>query len=497
MSDRQDTRTETPEDPRPAFTLSDVGRWWGDRDNRTRLRKVVFRPLWFIPTLIGAGLGLFAQELYSKHFKPEYVIAVVGPVSGQDTSLWGDVLEGARYAAQTLDLEGVQLRCYDDRGESERAVDIARLLVDDPSVLAVVGPCQSTVAEAALPIYRKSWKPVLMPVPTNPALTETRCPNGNVFRLPPTDKEQARCIVKAVKAIRRDAGHLEKHEKAMDHHGINLFREERNKVYSGFLAHEVRSRLEDSRETAGANNYDDWSTLPEVMVDGVIGLPGNGIHVGGVLPEITSCMTIYAGFRDNALTLLRQCQDLEVNHSFILSDGCVDGGLLALGARVLEGAYVTFPYCPPQHTPGRARLGRAGNGSATDPPEWLTRPTYAAYGYDAIKILSEALLATETTSSRRLVQEIRRRSSHDVADFEGLAANYRFDANGDSTRQGFHLWKIVSTLPQVEDRAMTLEAGAARNAANPRLAVQRSPESPALAPLRFEHQVELCSGEHR
>jgi branched-chain amino acid transport system substrate-binding protein len=78
------------------------------------------------------------------------------------------------------------LRVLDDSGRPEVAIRIARQLVDDPSVVAVIGHLTSSTSLAAGRIYGEARRPVVMlsPSASSPDLSGV---NSYVFRVCPTD----------------------------------------------------------------------------------------------------------------------------------------------------------------------------------------------------------------------------------------------------------------------------------------------------------------------
>ncbi|MFE0650237.1 FAD-dependent oxidoreductase [Streptomyces sp. NPDC059534] len=122
--------------------------------------------------------------------------AVVGPFSGERAA-WGEHLEraAAHYGS------AVTWELYDDRGETETALQIAEAVVAEGRHTLVVGHFNSAGARVALPVYRAAGLPVLLPLATTPDLLADS--TGTILRWCPDDRAQAVDLLAAV----RDAGH--------------------------------------------------------------------------------------------------------------------------------------------------------------------------------------------------------------------------------------------------------------------------------------------------
>ncbi|MFJ5827754.1 FAD-dependent oxidoreductase [Streptomyces sp. NPDC093089] len=122
--------------------------------------------------------------------------AVVGPFSGERAA-WGEHLEraAAHYGS------AVTWELYDDRGETETALQIAEAVVAEGRHTLVVGHFNSAGARVALPVYRAAGLPVLLPLATTPDLLADS--TGTILRWCPDDRAQAADLLAAV----RSAGH--------------------------------------------------------------------------------------------------------------------------------------------------------------------------------------------------------------------------------------------------------------------------------------------------
>jgi branched-chain amino acid transport system substrate-binding protein len=84
----------------------------------------------------------------------------------------------------------LELLALDDRGQEATAVQVARRLLDDNSVVAVVGHAQSTTTIAAASIYESGSEPVAVVSPTASSIELSRS-NPKVYRVCPDDVAHA------------------------------------------------------------------------------------------------------------------------------------------------------------------------------------------------------------------------------------------------------------------------------------------------------------------
>lgn len=123
----------------------------------------------------------------------EVLIAVAGPLSGQNISLGEQVQRGAQMAVADLNAKGgvrgeqIRLLVGDDACDPEQAVAVARKIVSDGAVF-VAGHVCSHASIPASKIYEKAEILMISPASTNPKLTDEGGPN--VFRVAGRDDQQ-------------------------------------------------------------------------------------------------------------------------------------------------------------------------------------------------------------------------------------------------------------------------------------------------------------------
>ncbi|MEL7225692.1 MAG: ABC transporter substrate-binding protein, partial [Cyanobacteria bacterium J06576_12] len=135
-----------------------------------------------------------------------YVIAVVAPAG--DTSAIGlEILRGAAQAQDDINRGGgvdgtpVRLVLVDDGNDPEMAKTLASNLIEDPSILGVVGHYSSDVTLATAPIYEQGELVTVTPVSTAVDLSGI---SPYLYRTVPTDSFAAAALAAYMLYYRED-----------------------------------------------------------------------------------------------------------------------------------------------------------------------------------------------------------------------------------------------------------------------------------------------------
>jgi branched-chain amino acid transport system substrate-binding protein len=110
------------------------------------------------------------------HGKKEYAIGFQGPLSGENQQLGINAYDGVLTAVDQVNRRGnlpftVRIVASDDQGTPEQGPTAAQKLIDNPDVIAVVGPVFSGATKSSEPLYSKAGMLSVSPSATNPALT--------------------------------------------------------------------------------------------------------------------------------------------------------------------------------------------------------------------------------------------------------------------------------------------------------------------------------------
>jgi branched-chain amino acid transport system substrate-binding protein len=107
---------------------------------------------------------------------PPLTIAMAGPLTGADAPFGGNVRDGVQLAVDQHNAANpgcqVQLKAFDTEGDPQKATAIAPQIVDDASIVGLVGPTWSGETKATGSVFDQAGLVALTPAATNVALSE-------------------------------------------------------------------------------------------------------------------------------------------------------------------------------------------------------------------------------------------------------------------------------------------------------------------------------------
>jgi len=103
-------------------------------------------------------------------------LAMAGPLTGPDTPFGTNVKDGAQLAVDQHNAANpgcqVALKTFDTEGDPQKATAVAPQIVDDSSIVGLVGPTWSGETKATGAIFDQAGLVAVTPAATNPALSE-------------------------------------------------------------------------------------------------------------------------------------------------------------------------------------------------------------------------------------------------------------------------------------------------------------------------------------
>jgi branched-chain amino acid transport system substrate-binding protein len=318
-------------------------------------------------------------------------------------------------------------------------------LASDSTVMGVVGPFNSSVALAEIPVASTNHLALISPSNTNPCLTAVVAVcsdptiNINTASLYPGAHTYFRVIASDVQQGEIDANIAAKVLNA-------------TKVY-----------LIDDQEAYGrglALLFKKYYTADGGTIVGQTSLPGSTTTFSTQISLAKSegaQAIFFGGTTGNGCGLVRRDMgSAGFNVPLLGGDGCEDTKFITdanSGAKTTEaeGSYATS-------APDVTKLASsaqffsqyaAAYSSKAAPYNDGTKEPYTAYGYDAMNILLKAIQATLTANGGQplaspqafrdaVVAQLRTTS------YDGALGHTTFDANGDTTNTGFTLYKVTS-----------------------------------------------------
>ena len=131
---------------------------------------------WIVATAIALLASLFAGYLLLSRPSAPVYLAIVDASTGESND--GETTRAAQAAVAAINAEGgidghpIELLVYDDKNDVTKAVNIAKQIVSENKVLAVIGHRRSTTSLATFPLYNQAHIPVITPSATADQVTQ-------------------------------------------------------------------------------------------------------------------------------------------------------------------------------------------------------------------------------------------------------------------------------------------------------------------------------------
>ena len=291
----------------------------------------------------------------------------------------------------------LEVKAVDDDADERTAERVAKVLVDDPDVIAVVGHKNSGPSGAGAPVYAAAGLAQVTQCSTDNALSRSGW--RTFFRLCADNERQA--------AVAADFAHARMP-------GARVVAVHDGTDYGRPLVHAFAQRLEALSKRAVpifsmAVGQEDFTELAAKIHNADL------IDLGGTEIESSKLMIALRAAGSKAQVLS--------------SEGGPDNPITQLAGPAGEGSIHTYAGADPAATPAsRAVLERCRR-------EIGETPSYLVECYDAVSVIAEAL-RTGAASRAEVVDAIA------VTDIEGLAGRIRFAGSGDRIDAPVSLWQV-------------------------------------------------------
>ncbi|MBI3021421.1 MAG: branched-chain amino acid ABC transporter substrate-binding protein [Candidatus Omnitrophica bacterium] len=343
--------------------------------------------------------------------KPEPVVKIgfAAPLTGDQAPQGQDMLRGAQLAIEHANSQGpilpgirLELVALDDQRNPTQAVAVAKRLVADPDVVAVVGHLNSSCTMPASAIYHQARLLQITPVSSNPQIS--RQGFDTFYRTCATDDLQgpaaALFIVKELSAGR-------------------VFVLDDMTTYGRGLANELIKKLSALR----------------VEVIGHEGITQGDKDFVPLLTKIKSLrpdLVYFAGMFPEGALLIKQRAEVGLAGYFMGGDGLFDAALIQLATpRAAEGVYLTTIGSDIHQIPTAREFVKAFE------TRFGSIGAYSAYTYEATSIAVWAVRQAGTKDRSAVLAAIKR-----LKDYPGLFGLQGFDAKGDSLIRDIGLFTV-------------------------------------------------------
>lgn len=312
-------------------------------------------------------------------------IGYMGPLTGDYANLGANMLNGVKLALEEYNADAecqVTLQEFDSQGDPEKATPLATQIVQDDTVVGLVGPSFSGETEATGPTFAEAGLVTVSPSATNPDLSS----NGwdTFHRVLGNDATQAPAAAQFISGTVA---------------AEKVFVVDDASEYGKGLAEGVTADLGDlviDTDTVQQKQTDFSATVTKVKASGA-----DAVFFGGYYAE--------AGL------LAKQLKAGGFKGTFVSGDGSLDAGFVeAAGAEGAEGAFLTCPCAPAEAEFAAAYKELSGAEPGT----------YSTEAYDSANVLLQGI-ADGNTDREALLEWV---NNYDAA---GITKQIKFDETGE------------------------------------------------------------------
>ncbi len=359
-------------------------------------------------------VAVLSLSLAAGSVSAEQVIKIASccPLSGAQAGLGEFIKLGAqlavdeaqnRIAAMGFKLE---LSPQDDQASPDVGVAVAKRLVNDPELLAVVGHFNSGVALPASEVYKDYNLAMVSPANTNPKVTERGY--ENVSRVCGRDDVQgpvgAEFAVTELKARR-------------------VFIVQDKTAYGQGIADAFRAKVKElGGSVVGYIGTEERSNFGSVVLQLQVAKP-DLVYLGGIY--------------DQGGVLVKQMRDKGIKSIFMGPDAFDSSEFVKIAQDASVGTYYTTVAGPIDQYPAARGFADRFQKEFKKPPE-----SFALYAYDAANVVIEGIAAAikgaegQMPSREAVCAEIRKVS------LSGITGQIAFDSKGDRKTADYYIVKF-------------------------------------------------------
>lgn len=335
-------------------------------------------------------------------------VAIVVSLTGDLAANGKDTANGAKMAFEEANqknvLEGYKIHyeVYDDQADPKIAVNIANQICQNKKIVAVVGHLTSGCMSAAAPIYSRENMPVVMPVPTNPAITQMGV--KNLFRIPPTDNDQAPFLAKFL--LLKDPTAPVAVVNDLTAYGV------------GFA-----TAFRDTFVQGGGS---------VVTFEGVQKKNRDFRTLITKLKEIKPKYVVLGATYDMGAPFARQIKELGFEVTMLSGDGCYGNAFLDQAGNAAEGTIVSFI------APDRNTSSKTKHFFTEYEQKYGKVVSFAPLGYDAGRVVVEALSRAKSRTRQDIILAIHDKNFY----VDGVTGKIQFDEKGDNKNKNLVLYIV-------------------------------------------------------
>ncbi len=330
----------------------------------------------------------------------EILIGEYGSLSGNDATFGTSTNKGIRLAIDEINAKGgingkkIKLITYDNESDAGKSAAVVTRLITQDNVLAVIGEVASSRTKAAAPIAQEHKIPMITPSSTNTEITKI---GDHIFRICFIDPFQGYVMAK--------------------------FATENLKAKKLAILRDVKNDYSVELSNVFADNIKKMGG--EIVAD--LSYQANDIDFKAQLTQIRSKnpdAIFIPGYYSEVGLIAKQARELGIKAPLLGGDGWDSVKLHEIGRAAINGSYFSNHYTTETDEAAVVEFIQKYKTKFAETPDGL-----AALGYDAARILAEAIERAPELTSKAIRDEIAK-----TKEFNGATGKITIDENRNAVK---------------------------------------------------------------
>ncbi len=323
----------------------------------------------------------------------EIVIGEVGSMTGSEATFGVSTHRGIELAINEINTAGgvkgktIKVISLDDQGKPDEAATAVTKLITQNNVFAILGEVASSRSLAMAPIAQQYQIPMITPSSTNPKVTQV---GDFIFRVCFIDPFQGTVMAK----FALDTLKFKK---------VAVLRDVKNDYSVGLADFFTETFKKGGGEVVVDQSYSAGDVDFKSQLTAIRGTKPEAIFVPGYYTEVG--------------LIARQAKELGLNVPLMGGDGWDSPKLTEIGGKAIDNSYFSNHYSAEDQSPHIQTFIAAYKKAYGEIPDGL-----AAMGYDAMKVLADALNRAPEIS-RKSVREVLAQTK----DYQGVTGKITID----------------------------------------------------------------------
>jgi len=347
-------------------------------------------------------LAFWALTLFSAHntASAQIKIGEIDPLTGGIAQFGISCHQGYLLALEEVNQAGgilgqkIELVTEDDQSKPGQCATVVRKLIGQDKVVALLGDATSSATLEGAPIAQNSKVPMITPTATNPKITEV---GDFIFRVCFLDEFQGRVLARFARETLKAKTAAILTDVKQDY-SVDLTR-----FFKGEFTKNGGSITREQSYSTGDTDFRAQLTTLRAAKSDVVFVPG---------------------YYQEASLIVKQARQVGLTMPFIGCDGWANQSLLTIGGKALDGCYLTNHFSPDDPAPAVQKFVEKYKSKYGSIPD-----TFAALGYDAARILMDAIKRAGSAEPGAIRDALAKTSG-----FEGCTGTIGFDANRNATK---------------------------------------------------------------